>query len=484
LTNGNQVDSLADDYFYRARLGRLWPGLVAMTVPTWLDRVTELFTSQGHQLFLVGGATRDQLLGRPVGEWDLATDAKPSQTEALLRRLTKKVGLVGQRFGTVTANINGQPVEITTFRSDTYPEDSRQPTVKFGQSIQEDLSRRDFTINAIAFDLKSKALLDPHHGQTDLKNRIIRAVGQADQRFSEDPLRIIRAIRFAVTLGFAIEPETFEAIKLEKERLGILSAERIAQELNKILTAEQPSRGIELMVETGVISYVLPELIPCIDLEFDPTEHKDIYSHILQVLDQTPNKLELRWCALLHDIAKPLTRKKIGNEYHFLGHEVVGSRIAKDVLRRLKYSNDFVRYIAKLVYLHQRIPNNDGAWTDGAVRRFVRDAGETLDDLFAFAEADSTGSNKRKLEKYKAMRAELRQRITELEKQAEIAKIQGPLDGQELMELFHRPAGAWIKPIKEHLLALVLDGQLDEKDKVKATKIAKELIKNKEIAID
>lgn len=448
------------------------------SLPAWLDKVTEAFTSQGHQLFLVGGAVRDDLLGREVKEWDLATDALPSATEAILRTLSKKVGLIGQRFGTVTADYHGHQLEITTFRSEDYLADSRQPNVKFGPTINEDLSRRDFTINAIAFNCQHKTILDPYDGQADLKHKIIRAVGVPEERFTEDPLRMIRAIRFAVTLGFTISPETLQAIAFEKPRLGILSSERVSQELDKILLAGQPSQAIELMVETGVISYILPELIPCIDLEFDPTEHKDIYHHILQVLDQTPPNLALRWCGLLHDIAKPLTRKKIGNQYHFLGHEVVGSNIAKDILRRLKYSNEFVSYVAKLVYLHQRIPNNDENWTDGAVRRFVRDAGETLDDLSIFAEADSTGSNTQKLAKYKQMRDELKDRIIELGEQDAISKIHSPLDGEELMALFHRPAGPWIKPIKEKLLAMVLDGGLTEDDKIEATSIARQLVKD------
>lgn len=451
---------------------------MSISVPTWLESLSKDFSDSGHQLYMVGGAVRDELLGRKVEEWDLASNAKPSVSEEILRKKTKKIGLIGKRFGTVTADLGGHRVEITTYRGESYVELSRKPTVKFGESINEDLSRRDFTINAIAYDLAHPRLLDPHQGQADLENKIVRAVGDPESRFREDPLRMLRAIRFAVRLGFEIDPKTFEAISLEREHFAILSAERVSQEMDKILLTDKPSRGIDLLVESGLINYILPELIPCIDLEFDPAEHKDIYGHILQVLDQTPSSLELRWCALLHDIAKPLTRKKIGGEYHFLGHEVVGARLTKDILRRLKYSNEFVDYLSKLVYLHQRIPNNDGLWTDGAVRRFVRDAGETLDDLFFFAEADSTGGNKLKLEKYRRMRSELKERIVELEKQAEIAKIHSPLDGEELMEMFHRPAGVWIKTIKEHLLQLVLDGKLDQEDKGTAKQIAKEIAKS------
>lgn len=447
--------------------------------PAWLEKLATFFNANGQQLFLVGGAIRDQLLNRSVGEWDLATDAKPREIERLLRQFkANHIGLIGAQFGTVTAKINKQVVEITTFRSDQYHHDRRQPEVKFGQTLAEDLSRRDFTVNAIAYDLLGRKLIDPFNGQQDLSQQLIKAVGEPEDRFSEDPLRMLRAIRLAVQLGFTIDQPTLHGIEAVKDRFAILSAERIAQEMNKLLLADRPSQGIKLLVETGLINFILPELIPAIDLEFDPADHKDIYQHILQVLDQTPPKLALRWCALLHDIAKPITRKKIGGEWHFLGHENVGGKMAREILNRLKYPKDFINYQVKLVRLHQRIPGYDGQWEDGGVRRFVRDAGDSLDDLFAFAEADTTGKNQRKLERYRQHRDQLRQRITKLEKQAEIAKIKAPLDGVELMKLFNRPAGPWIKPIKEHLLSMVLDGQLAPNDKAEAANIARQFINN------
>jgi len=452
---------------------------MAVQIPRWLKTVATHFHAEGYELFLVGGAVRDQLLGRPTAEWDAATDAKPDTIETLFRQLgARGIGTVGKRFGTVTATIQGETLEVTTYRSEHYNHDSRKPITEFGSSIRDDLSRRDFTVNAIAANCRDGTLLDPFDGQADLKERIIRAVGNPTHRFHEDPLRMLRAIRFAVQLQFEIEDETLAAIGHERERFGILSAERVAQELNKILLSEQPSRGIQLIVETGLINYILPELLPSINLEFDPAEHKDIYGHILQVLDQTPPKLQLRWCALLHDIAKPSTRRKINGEYHFLGHENVGAKMARTILRRLKYPNEFIQYQTHLVRQHQRIPGYDGSWSDGGVRRFVRDAGEALDDLFAFAEADLTGKNERKRALYQSRRQELRARIEQLQKEAEIAKIKSPLDGQELMELFKRPAGPWIKPIKEHLLGLVLDGQLGEHDKERAAEIARQLLKD------
>ncbi len=450
---------------------------MAIHLPQWLLELSEAFNSSGYRLYLVGGAIRAQLLGANVGEWDLTTEAKPIEIEGIIRKIgAKNIGTIGKRFGTITATFYDEPIEITTFRGEHYLDNSRKPVVNFGKSLDEDLSRRDFTINSIALEIKQGKIIDPFDGQADLNKKIIRAVGNPQTRFHEDPLRMLRAIRLSVTLDFAIEDETLKAIAAEKSRFAILSAERIAQEVDKILLSKKPGLGIRLLVETGLISYILPELIPSIDLEFDPKEHKDIYEHILQVLDQTPPDLQLRWCALLHDIAKPITRKKIAGEYHFLGHENVGAKMAKDILRRLKYSNDFINYQSKLVRLHQRIPGYDGTWTDGGVRRFVRDAGETLDNLFIFSEADSTGKNEHKLELYRQRRAELRERIEKLQREAEIAKIKSPLDGQELMELFKKPAGPWIKPIKEQLLALVLDGKLAESDKEKATKIAKEIL--------
>ena len=448
-----------------------------IALPGWIDRLAGRFKDQGKDFYVVGGALRDQLLGRQHREWDAATNATPDEIIEIMRSGgAKAIGTVGKRFGTVTAAFKGDPIEITTYRSEQYAEGSRKPDVQFGQSLEEDLQRRDFTINALAYDPINKKLIDVTNGQVDLAAKRIRAVGNARERFHEDPLRMLRAVRFASELDFTIDRATFHAIADEKERFAILSVERVQQEMSKILLTSTPSQGMELLRETGLIAYILPELLPSIDLEFDPREHKDIYHHILQVLDNTPSKLELRWCALLHDIAKPLTRKKIGGEYHFLGHENVGAKMAKQILARLRYPNDFIQYVSLLVYLHQRIPNDAGDWSDGAVRRFVRDAGEALDDLFTFAEADSTGKNERKNELYRERRKKLRARITELEKLAEIAKIKSPLSGEELMELFHRPAGAWIKPIKEELLRLTIEGELGEKEKDKAKVIAKKLI--------
>jgi poly(A) polymerase len=449
-----------------------------MHIPQWLRRVSRLFHSEGSPLYLVGGAVRDQLLGRQVGEWDAASAAAPDRTETLLKRAgAKDINTIGKRFGTVAGNFEGEALEITTFRGEHYQPDSRHPVTKFGKTLNEDLSRRDFTVNAVAYGLTEDKLHDPFGGQADLHAKIIRAVGDPRARFHEDPLRMLRAVRFAVQLGFTIEAETAAAISQEKERFGILSAERVRDEVSKILLCPEPSRGIQLIVETGLIQYILPELLPSIDLEFDPREHKDIYGHILQVLDKTPPRIELRWCALLHDIAKPLTRRKINGEYHFLGHENLGAKQAREVLTRLKYPSDFIKYVAKLARLHQRIPGYDGSWTDGGVRRFVRDAGEALEDLFIFAEADSTGKNEHKLALYRHRRQELKERIKNLGQEAEIAKIKSPLDGAELMQLFKRPAGPWIKPIKEHLLGLVLDGKLAPQDKKGATKVAKELMR-------
>lgn len=448
-------------------------------IPAWLAELASTFRQQGSDVFVVGGAIRDQIIGNNVREWDLATATRPDKTEDILRKLgAKNIGTVGKRFGTITANFHGETVEITTFRTEQYESSSRKPETAFGTDLKDDLSRRDFTINAIAYSPIRKEIIDPFGGQADIAKKIIRAVGKPSLRFSEDPLRMLRAIRFATQLDFDIEPETMRAIIDERERFGILSAERVSQELDKILLSPQPSSGMRLIVESRLIEYILPELIPSINLEFEAHEHKDIYHHILQVLDQTPPSLNLRWCALLHDIAKPLTRQKINGEFHFLGHENLGGKMARTILSRLKYPNDFINELVHLVRQHQRIPGYDGTWTDGGVRRFVRDAGEALDDLFLFAEADQSGKNERKLALYRSRREELKERISKLEEEAQIAKIKSPLDGSELMELFKRPAGEWIKPIKEHLLSLVLDGKLAENDKVKAMDIARKLVKD------
>ena len=450
---------------------------MSLTLPEHIIDLAKKFKENQKDFYIVGGALRDQLLGRDHHEWDAATDARPNEIVEILENVgAKKIGLIGKRFGTITATFQSEPIEITTYRTEQYSDNSRNPVVKFGSDLSDDLARRDFTINALAYDPLSKKLIDRHGGQDDLKLKKIRAVGDPSERFYEDPLRMLRAIRFSTELDFDIDHKTLLAINNNKERFGLLSVERIQQELNKILLSPQPSKGIELLKDSALIAYVIPELLPSIDIKSDPREHKDIYQHIIQVLDNTPPKLELRWCAILHDIAKPLTRKKIAGEYHFLGHETVGAKMAREILTRLRYPNTFIKYVSKLVRLHQRIPNDDGQWTDGAVRRFVRDAGELLDDLFIFAEADSTGRNERKKSKYGDKRAKLKERITKLEKLAEIARLKSPLSGKDLMELFHRPAGKWIKPIKEELLRQVIEGDLAQDDRDNAIIIAKSLI--------
>lgn len=436
-----------------------------MNVASWVKKINSYFRDAGFELYLVGGAVRNLRLNCAVDEWDFTTNALPDDIEKIFRSATvKNVYTVGKKFGTIGGEYWGEKIEVTSFRSEQYQVNDRRPVVTFGTSLEGDLERRDFTINALAYDISNDRLIDIVNGVQDLAARVVRAVGDPDKRFSEDPLRLLRAIRFATVLDFEIDERTYQSIITCRDNLASISAERIAQEMNKLLLSQKPSRGVQLLVETGLISYILPELIPSIDLKFDPSEHKDIYQHILQVTDQTPPKLELRWCALLHDIAKPITRKKINGEYYFLGHENVGAGIAKTVLRRLKYPSDFVQYVAKLVRMHQRLPNYDKIWSDGAIRRFVREAGEALDDLFVFASADFTGSNIRKKERYEQNRAELRQKISELEKLEQIAKIKSPLSGEELMKLFNRPPGPWIKPIKEHLLSMVLDGKLAQND--------------------
>ena len=443
-------------------------------VPSWLKDLAINFKKHDESLFVVGGAIRETLLNREIGEWDLTTSAIPTLTLQILRgSKAKDINIVGEKYGTVAGKINNELVEITTYRGEYYASESRKPVVEFGKNIEDDLSRRDFTINAIAFDLINNKLIDLYNGQEDLTNKIVRAVGEPNQRFEEDPLRMLRAIRFAVVLDFEIEKHTLEAIEENKGRLAILSKERIAQELNKILLAKTPSKGIRLLEKTGLLELIIPEMEPAINLEFDPKEHKDVYNHILQVLDNTPPKLELRLTAIFHDISKPQTREKIGDEYHFYNHEIKGARVAKEVLNRLKYPNDIIDNVVKLVKQHQRIPSYDNTWSDGGVRRFVRDAGDLLDDLFIFAKADLTSRNQQKIDLYTKSREELYHRYEELEKQAEIAKIKSPLSGEELMKIFSKEPGPWIKPIKDHLLDLVLEGKLGQDDKDEAEKIAK-----------
>ncbi len=432
------------------------------------------FTDANKSLYLVGGSVRDTILGLKPKDFDYATDATPYEIREILEgtNATAIFG-IGEKFGTIGAVIDGQDVEITTFRTEKYEQGSRNPVVAFGTSLVEDLSRRDFTMNAIAFDPIFGGIIDPFYGQLDLRNKVVKAVGNPNKRFQEDPLRMLRAVRFAGQLDFEIEYYTLQAIKHQAHLMSQISRERVVSEMSKILMQEKPSLGLAMLVSTGLMPYILPEIQALAEMPHDK-RHKDVYAHTLQVVDQAPARLMLRWAALLHDIGKPLTIE-IGKEVHFLGHEVEGGRMTRSALNRLKMDGASVAYITRAVELHMRVNGYTHDWTDGAVRRFIVEAGDLLEDLLDLSDANVTTKNVKLRAKYKRLTSELRQRIIELQALDNVVQMKSPLDGNELMALLGRPAGAWIKEIKQQLLEAVLDGTLAENDKETATKMVLEM---------
>lgn len=443
--------------------------------------LAEKFKKEGHELYLVGGAIRDRLIGKEPHELDFTTDAKSDDIKKILR-LANPTSLynIGEKFGTIGAFFADLKVEITTYRSEEYEPGSRHPQVTFGKLLKEDLSRRDFTINAIAYDPIKNEYIDPFGGQLDLKKQTIRVVGDSADRFREDPLRILRAIRFSVTLDFQIDPMTFNYIHETAAEIGSISSERIAQEMDKILVCKKPSDAIKILTDTNLINYIIPEIIALKTVQHEANEHKDIYQHTLTVLDNVPPKKRLRWLALLHDIAKPQTKTVTNGEVHFLYHENVGAKMAKTILGRLHYDNQFISDITNLIRWHLRVNLYNPDWTDGAVKRLMLETGDLLDDLITFSYADITSARAYKVAQGHERIDQFKARVDDVLAKEELSKIKSPLSGDELMEIFQKPAGPWIKEIKDHLLNLVIDGELNGDDKQAAEQIAQEILdKNK-----
>jgi len=447
-----------------------------------IERLARGFSEEDRELYLVGGCVRDQLIGRPLHDLDLTTDAPPDEIKRIAQRARPDALYdVGAKFGTIglifrlPIEEESWTLEITTYRTEQYLNGTRKPTVEFGTSLHDDLARRDFTMNAMAVDALSGELHDPFGGQRDIERRLIRAVGVARERFHDDPLRLLRAVRFAAQLGFEIERETTAAIRQTAPELKRISRERIAQELTAILVSPRPDLGVRLATELGLTEHCIPEVLPMMGVSQRPLHHKDVFEHTLGVLRNThqPDPL-LRWAALLHDIAKPQTKSVHNGQVHFFGHEDLGARMARRILRGLHFDNRFVERVAKLVLMHLRVNAYDRDWTDSAVRRLVREAGEELDPLVALSRADVTSYRAERREAAKLRADEFEARVRQLQEQEDIQKLQSPLDGNDLMALFDRPPGAWIRPIKDYLLNLVLEGQLSQDDKETATKLARE----------
>ena len=449
-------------------------------------RLARIFRQAGFDLYLVGGPVRDRIIGRPSHDLDFTTSARPDRVKVLARRAgAESIYTVGERFGTIGAVFESGPVEITTFRAESYRPGSRKPEVQFGDSLEADLSRRDFTINAMAQDVLSGRIIDPHGGLADLVAGRIRAVGTADDRFREDPLRVLRCVRFAAQLRFDIEPGTLAAARRTAGELRHVSAERIGAELNLVLLSRDPGHALVILLEIGVLGLVMPELIPLQQTEQEERrQHKDVFAHTMRVLASAPPTRETRWAALLHDVGKPKTKSIRSGRIRFFGHEEVGARIARRIMRRLKFDGGLTDRVTHIVRLHMRANAYEPDWTDGAVRRFILEAGEDLDALIALSRADITSYRPRRIEAGMARVAELHARCEHLQAERDVAALDSPLDGHALMELFDRPAGVWIKPIKQYLLDLVLDGELEPDDVERARVLAEEFVRRHTEAAD
>ncbi|MET8408543.1 CCA tRNA nucleotidyltransferase [Streptomyces sp. NPDC005195] len=437
------------------------------------DELALRFQEAGFSLALVGGSVRDALLGRLGNDLDFTTDARPEDVLKIVRPWADAVWEVGIAFGTVGAHkdalVDGVQqsfqIEITTYRSEAYDRTSRKPEVSYGDSIEEDLVRRDFTVNAMAVALPEKKFIDPHGGRDDLAARVLRTPGTPEQSFSDDPLRMMRAARFAAQLDFEVAPDVVAAMTDMAGRIEIVSAERVRDELNKLLLSAHPRKGLTLLVDTGLSAPVLPEL-PALRLERDEHHrHKDVYDHSLIVLEQAmaleengPD-LTLRLAALLHDIGKPRTRRfEDDGRVSFHHHEMVGAKMTKKRMSELKYSNELVKDVSRLVELHLRFHGyGTGEWTDSAVRRYVRDAGPLLDRLHKLTRSDCTTRNKRKATALSHAYDGLEERIAQLQEQEELDAIRPDLDGNQIMEILSIGPGPAIGQAYKFLLELRLE---------------------------
>ena len=433
------------------------------------------FKAAGFKLALVGGPVRDAILGRLGNDLDFTTDAHPKDCEKILNKWADSVWDIGAAFGTVAGKKGDITVEITTYRSESYELDSRKPNVEFGKTIEADLSRRDFTINAMALELTTDepTFIDLYNGVGDLQSKLIKTPGKPEDSFSDDPLRMMRAARFMSQLNFTIDPAVITAIKSMTARLEIISAERIRDEFTKIIMSDNPRLGITLLVETGLADIFLPE-IPKLKLEIDEHHHhKDVYEHTLTVLEQAialesrlggPN-LTLRLAALLHDIGKPKTKELIaGGGVSFHHHEVVGSKLCKERMKKLRFDNHIIKDVAQLVFLHLRFHGyGNGEWTDSAVRRYVRDAEELLIHLHLLTRADCTTRNQKKAEGLAKTYDQLEERIALLMEQEELNKIRPDLSGEQIMEILSIKPSPAVGKAYDFLLELRLEnGPLGE----------------------
>ncbi|MFC0582506.1 CCA tRNA nucleotidyltransferase [Micrococcoides hystricis] len=451
--------------------------LADLGLPAVVQEFGELFAAHGAELSLVGGPVRDLFLGRISPDLDFTTDLDPDEVLKVIDGWADTHWEIGKAFGTIGLRKGGHTLEVTTYRAEQYDPASRKPEVVFGTDLVEDLRRRDFTVNAMALRLPSGELVDPFGGVKDLHAKVLDTPGTPEDSFSDDPLRMMRAARFAAQLGLQVSDRVFAAMTEMAARLEVISAERIQQELIKLINGTYPVAGIELLVDTGLAEYVVPE-VPALKLETDEAHHhKDVYQHSLTVMRQAA-ELEsdaegpvpgpdfvLRFAALMHDIGKPATRRfSPSGAVTFRHHDVVGAKLVKKRMRVLKFDNDTTAAVAKLVELHMRFYGyGEAGWTDSAVRRYVTDAGDQLQRLHRLTRADVTTRNRRKARRLAESYDDLERRIDELAEQEELAAIRPDLDGKQIMALLGIKPGPVVGQAYKHMLDVRLEeGPLSE----------------------
>lgn len=446
-----------------ARLGALAASPVVSTLAGAFERA-------GFELAIVGGPVRDALLGRATNDLDFTTNARPDDILRIVEPLATATWDIGRAFGTIGAKVRGEQIEITTYRADSYDGVTRKPTVEFGDTLEQDLARRDFTVNAMALRVPGPSLVDPTGGVEDLVATTLRTPSDPAVSFGDDPLRMLRAARFASQLGFSLDPATEQAMTELRETLSIVSPERVQGELVKLLRTDDPARGIRLLVDTGLMQLVLPE-VPALRLEIDEHHHhKDVYEHSLTVLRQAIEleherdpgaepDVVLRLAALLHDIGKPATRKlEPGGGVSFHHHDIKGSRMARKRLQALRFDSDTISSVSRLVELHLRFFGySEGAWTDSAVRRYVRDAGDELERLHILTRADVTTRNKRKAARLKSAYDDIERRIDELAAAEELGAMRPELDGNRIQAILGIGPGREVGEAYRFLLDIRLD---------------------------
>jgi poly(A) polymerase len=434
-----------------------------------VDELGARFEAAGHRLALVGGPVRDAMLGRLQNDIDLTTSARPEETERLVAGWADATWDMGRDFGTIGCRKGDWTVEITTYRSERYDATSRKPEVVYGDTIEGDLGRRDFTVNAMAVAIPGQEFIDPFGGIVDLAHQMLRTPGRPEDSFTDDPLRMMRAARFAAQLGFTVAPDVVEAMAAMADRITIVSAERVRDELVKLVCAAYPRRGLTLLVETGLAERVLPEL-PALALETDEHHrHKDVYEHSLTVLDQAiamEDRLPgggpdfvTRFAALMHDVGKPRTRRfQPDGTVTFHHHDVVGAKMTRKRMKALRFSNELTDSVCQLVELHLRFHGyGSGEWTDSAVRRYVRDAGDQLARLHVLTRADCTTRNRRKAERLRRSYDDLEQRIEVLAEQEELQSLRPDLDGNQIMDVLGVGPGREVGEAYRFLLELRMD---------------------------